>query len=334
MKKVLLLLGFHLAFVFSLFSQSKPLILHGFAQGTTYSITYFDVQQRDFKSSVDSILDNFNKSVSTYDTSSLISRVNRNDKNVITDKYFETCFQKSMEISKNTDGAFDITVGPLVNAWGFGPAKKQKVDSAIIDSLLKFVGYNLVELKGHNVIKKDPRVRIDFNAIAQGYSTDVISGFLESKGISKYIVEIGGEVYAKNKKNNGDPWKVGIEKPIDNPTSDNPLKAIVKLENMALSTSGNYRKFYIENGVKYSHEINPKTGFPARNTVLSASVFAGDCMTADAYATAFMVMGLERTVKFVSEHTEILVYLIYSDEKGNYKVFESDKLKKILEEAE
>jgi FAD:protein FMN transferase len=254
--------------------------------------------------------------------------------NVVTDKYFETCFNKSVEVSKNTDGAFDATVMPLVNAWGFGPKRKTRVDSTVIDSLLKFIGYKLIELKDNKVIKKDVRVQLDFNAIAQGYSTDLISEFLASKGISKYLVEIGGEVYAKHKKLNGDYWKVGIEKPEENIATTNPLKAIVRLKNKALSTSGNYRKFYVENGIKYSHEINPKTGYPAHNTLLSASVFAKNCITADAYATAFMVMGLEKTIKFLTKNPNIEVYLIYSNTDGNYLIYESEGLKKILAEAQ
>jgi FAD:protein FMN transferase len=317
-----------------LFSQVNPIKINGRTQGTTYSITYFDKKQRNFQTDIDKLLSDFSSSLSSYDSTSVLSRVNRNDPDVSIDNYFKVCFDRSMEISQNTDGAFDITVGPLVRAWGFGNKRKSKVDSTVIDSLLNFVGYRMVECKEGKIIKKDQRVTLDFNAIAQGYSVDVVSQFLGSKGIKNYLVEIGGEVFAKNTKPNGDQWKVGIEQPENNPNSSNPLMAIVKLKNKALSTSGNYRKFYIENGIKYSHEINPKTGYPARNTLLSASVFAGDCMSADAYATAFMVMGLEKTIKFVSEHKEVLVYLIYSDENGKYKVFESEELNKILEKAE
>jgi FAD:protein FMN transferase len=315
-------------------SQSEPIAISGFAQGTTYHIKYYDEKNRDLQKEIDQLLDNFNKSVSLYDSTSIISRVNNNEKNVVLDEYFKACFNKSMDVSKTTDGAFDATVGPLVSSWGFSYKQKIKMDSLTVDSILKFVGYNLVEIKNGKVVKKDPRVKLDFNALAQGYSVDLVSRFLDSHNISNYLVEIGGEVYAKGKKSNGDFWTVGVEKPENNPENQNPLIATVKLENKALNTSGNYRKFYIENGVKYSHEINPKSGYPAHNSLLSATVLADDCMTADAYATAFMVMGLEKSIKFLSEHKELMGYLIYTDEKNNYKIYESAGFKEILTEEE
>ena len=315
------------------FAQKKLIKIEGATQGSSYHISYYDDQDRDLEEGVNQILRDFDKSVSTYDPNSIISRVNRAEKNVVVDKYFKDCFLKAMEVSKNTDGAFDATVGPLVNAWGFGPGKKLKMNQRIIDSLLKFVGYNLVELKGDSVIKKDPRVYLDFNAFAPGYSVDVVSKFLESKGITSYIVEIGGEVFARNKKDDGDYWKVGIEKPIDNPGSSNPLKAIAKLENKSIATSGNYRKFYLEDGKRYSHHIDPKTGYPTKNNLLSVSVLANDCVSADAYATGILVMGMEKALIFLNNHPEFEVYLIYSDDKGNYKVYESRGLKKYISDA-
>ena len=322
------------AIVWNTYSQSEPITISGFAQGTTYHVKYYDEKNRDFKNEIEQLLDNFNKSVSLYDSTSIISRVNNNEENVILDEYFKVCFNKSMDVSKTTDGAFDATVGPLVSSWGFSFKKKIKMDSLTVDSILKFIGYNLVEIKNGKVVKNDPRLKLDFNALAQGYSVDLVSRLLDSKNIPNYIVELGGEVYTKGKKSNGDYWTVGIEKPENNPENLNPLIANVKLENKALNTSGNYRKFYIENGIKYSHEINPKNGYPAHNSLLSATVLADDCMTADAYATAFMVMGLERSIKFLSEHKELMGYLIYSDEKNNYQIFESPGFKEILTETE
>ncbi len=318
----------------SIFSEQDPIKIDGYAQGSTYHITYFDTKNRDFKPQIEKILADFDKSVSTYLPTSIISRVNSNEKNVKVDKYFIDCFNKAKEVWKNTDGAFDPTVYPLVNAWGFGPGKKQKIEKAIIDSILPFVGFNLIELKGKTVIKKDPRVALDFNAFAQGYSVDVVSAFLNSKNITSYIVEIGGEVFAKGKKTNGDYWTIGIEKPIDNKESENPLKATVKLENLAVSTSGNYRRFIIEDGVKYAHHLDPKTGYPAKNNLLSASVFAKECITSDANATGILVMGLEKAKEFLKVHTELQAYLIYSDDKGNYQVYETPGLKSILAETE
>jgi thiamine biosynthesis lipoprotein len=332
MKRIVCMLGF-ICFKAFAFSQ-EPIKIEGEAQGSTYHISYFDSKNRDLQPEIEKILADFDKSVSTYLPTSIISRINSNQKNVIVDKYFIACFNKAKEVWKNTDGAFDPTVYPLVNAWGFGPGKKQKIEKAIIDSMLQFVGFDLIELKGNKVIKKDPRVALDFNAFAQGYSVDVVSEFLNSKGLNSYIVEIGGEVYAKGKKPNGDNWTIGIEKPIDNKESTNSLKAIVKLENLAIATSGNYRRFVVEDGIKYAHHIDPKTGYPTRNNLLSASVFAKECISSDANATGILVMGLEKAKAFLEQHKELQVYLIYSDDKGNYQVFESPGLRSILSEEE
>ena len=334
MKKI----GYTFSFIFLCITfinaQQEPIRIEGLAQGSTYHITYFDKEKRDFQPEIEKILADFDLSVSTYIPNSIISRINSNDKNVIVDKYFITCFNKAKEVWKNTSGAFDPTVYPLVNAWGFGPGKKQKIEKQKIDSILKFVGFDLIKLKGNKVIKKDARVALDFNAFAQGYSVDVVSEFFNSKGVNSYIVEIGGEVYAKGKKPNGDNWKIGIEKPIDNKESSNAYKAFVKLENLAIATSGNYRRFVIEDGVKYHHHIDPKTGYPSKNNLLSVSVFSKECISSDANATGILVMGLDKAKEFLAIHPELQAYLIYSDDKGNYQVYESLGLKPILVEAE
>lgn len=328
-----------LIFVFVLFStvinaQQQAIKIEGEAQGTTYHITYFDTANRDFKPEIVQILKDFDLSVSTYIPNSIISKINSNQPNVEVDKYFVACFKKAKEVWKNTDGAFDPTVYPLVNAWGFGPGKKQKIEPHKIDSILKFVGFDLIKLKGKHIVKKDSRVQLDFNAFAQGYSVDVVSEFLNSKGITAYVVEIGGEVYAKGKKPDGGNWTVGIEKPIDNKESANDLKAMVSLENLAIATSGNYRRFIIEDGVKYAHHIDPKTGYPTKNNLLSVSIFAKECISSDANATGVLVMGLEKAKLFLAAHPELQAYLIYSDEKGNYQEYVTRGLKSILKEAE
>ncbi|MBS1636998.1 MAG: FAD:protein FMN transferase [Bacteroidetes bacterium] len=316
----------------AIFAQ-EPVFIEGLAQGSSYHITYFDDQNRDFQPDIEKILQDFDQSVSTYVPTSIISRINANEKNVVVDKYFIACFNKAKEVWKNTNGAFDPTVYPLVNAWGFGPGKKQKIEKSRIDSILKFVGFDLIKLKGNKIIKKDPRVALDFNAFAQGYSVDVVSEFLNSKGIGSYLVEIGGEVYAHGKKPNGDNWTVGIEKPIDNKESQNDLKAIVKLENLAIATSGNYRRFTVVDGVKYAHHIDPKTGYPTMNNLLSASIFAKECISSDANATGVLVMGLEKAKEFLKQHPELQAYLIYSDDKGNYQVYQTPGLESIVSEA-
>jgi FAD:protein FMN transferase len=336
MKRIGSILSIFLFYSISLFSQEvrEPIRIEGVAQGTTYHITYFDNQNRDFKPEIEKILKDFDLSVSTYIPNSIISRINSNEKNVVVDKYFIACFKKAKEVWKNTNGAFDPTVYPLSNVWGFGPGKKEKIDKSKIDSILKFVGFQLIKLKGNTVVKKDPRVALDFNAFAQGYSVDVVSNFLNSKDIKSYIVEIGGEVYAKDKKPNGSNWTIGIEKPIDNKESENPIKAIVKLENLAIATSGNYRRYIIEDGVKYAHHIDPKTGYPTKNNLLSASLFAKECISSDANATGVLVLGLEKAKVFLQKHPEIQAYLIYSDENGNYQVYETPGIKAIVSEAE
>ena len=211
--------------------------------------------------------------------------------------------------------------------------KKQLLTAAMIDSLLHFVGYKMLKLEGNKIIKTKPQIMLDFNAIAQGYSVDVLADYLESKGHKNYLVELGGELKAKGKKNNED-WKVGIDQPSEMQQSvERKLEAIINLNNKALATSGNYRKFYEEGGQKFSHIIDPRTGYPAKQNLLSATVIADDCITADAYATAFMIMGLERSKEFLADNKDLNleVYFIY-DENGNWKTYASETLKKLIKE--
>ena len=274
-------------------------------------------------------------SLSTYVPASIISGINKNDTAVIVDDHFINVFNQSIEVSEKTNGLFDVTVAPVINAWGFGFTKKANVDSVMIDSLLEFIGYKMVKLEGKKLVKQKPQSMLDFNAIAQGYTVDVLATYLESKGITNYLVELGGEVRAKGKKNKDKYWTVGIDQPNEIPTDGRPLQAIIKLKDRALATSGNYRKFYVEDGKKYAHIIDPYTGYPAKHNLLSATVLANDCMTADAYATAFMVMGLEKSKHFLSEHKELQleVFFIY-DEKGVWKTYNSETLKEWIEEIE
>ncbi|HEY0732834.1 MAG TPA: FAD:protein FMN transferase [Chitinophagaceae bacterium] len=308
--------------------NDKPVQLIGEAQGTTYSITYFSDGNISYKNDVDSILKSIDQSLSTYVPNSIISKINKNDTTVVVDRYFTDVFNKALEISTLTDGAFDITVAPIVNAWGFGFTKKAEVDSAMIDSLIQYVGYKRIRLDNQKVIKPAPEVMLDFNAIAQGYTVDLLASFLESKRIRNYMIELGGEVKTKGKKKDNTPWKIGIDQPNETETNGRPLQAIIQLENQALATSGNYRKFYIENGKKYAHIIDPKTGYPVNHNLLSATVIAKDCMTADAFATSFMVMGMEKAKQFLSEHKNLglEVFFIY-EENGSLLTFFSDSLK-------
>ena len=313
--------------------KNKTIRIAGNAQGTTWQITWLSENNSNYKEAIDSILKRIDLSLSTYVPTSIISRINKNDTGVIVDDYFMAVFKKSIEVSEKTKGLFDVTVAPVINAWGFGFTKKAAIDSAMIDSLLNFVGYKMVQLEGKKLVKEKSQSMLDFNAIAQGYTVDVLASFIESKGITNYLVELGGEVKAKGKKNNDKNWTVGIDQPNEIPTDGRPLKAIVKLNDRALATSGNYRKFYIEDGKKYAHIIDPYTGYPAKHNLLSATVLAADCMTADAYATAFMVMGLEKSKQFLaaSKELQLEVFFIY-DEKGVWKTYSSETLKQWIEE--
>ena len=308
----------------------------GFIQGSTYSVVFENtrnINPADLRSKVEKILHDFDLSLSVYNDSSIISRLNRNE-NVVPDSFFVEVFNKSAKIYKMTNGAFDITVAPLVRAWGFGPHGHKNFSESKRDSLLKLVGMNKVSLVDGKLVKSDPRVTLDVNAIAQGYSVDVICHFFDSMGIRNYLVEIGGEVRSKGKKA-GSFWRIGIDKPVDNNMSPGEtLQAIIKISDKALATSGNYRKFYIENGIKYSHEIDPKTGYPAKNTLLSASIIADDCAMADGIATACMVMGKDKSIEFLGNHPEFEAYLVFSDETGNFKTWTTEILKKNIEEEQ
>ena len=323
----LLALIFSAVFLSFRYRQAAFMAVDGFTQGTTYHIVLkqplrllLKGRPPVTKEEIDSLLHRFDLSLSSYVPASVISRINRNDPTVRTDTFFNVCYRASERIWRETNGAFDITVGPLVDAWGFGPEGPEPVDSAIIDSLRQFVGMEKVKLVGDRVIKSDPRIRLDVNAIAQGYSVDVVGAYLEKKGIRSYLVEIGGELKAKGRKGPGDPWKIGVDKPVDNNNIPGEnLQVVLKLHDKALATSGNYRKFYEKNGVKYGHEIDPHTGYPARNRLLSVTVLTDECILADGYATAFMVMGLEKSKAFVEARDDLDAYFVYSDDQGNFR---------------
>lgn len=307
----------------------------GFIQGTTYSMKYQKhrgINPDSLKAKVEGILHKFDMSLSLYVDSSILSRANRNE-DVILDSFFLEAFRKSADIYKLTEGAFDITVGPLVRAWGFGPDSHRSFSEVKKDSLLRLVGMYKVSVQEGKLLKADPHISLDFNAIAQGYSVDIISRYFNSLGFENYLIEIGGEVRVKGDKG-GQFWKIGIDKPADNnnlPGGD--LEAVIRLKDRSLATSGNYRKFYVENGVKYSHTIDPKTGYPARNRLLSATIVADECATADGIATACMVMGKEKAVQFLSSHPEYEGFFVYSDDNGNFLTWTSEKLMDFVSET-
>ena len=299
-----------------------PVKVEGKTMGTTYHITYFDKNSRDFKNSIDSLLVVVNKSINNYDSTSEVSRFNKSKVGIAVKlPYFLPPVEKSHEIFQASEGAFDPTVMPLVNAWGFGAGKRINPDSAQVDSIKTFVGFEKIRLSKDSLWKSDPRVQLDFGGIGQGYGADVITDFLKSKGISNMLVELGGEGMAVGKNlKTGKAWEIGILDP--NSTYENQFfKAYVSLTDKSFTTSGNYFNYREIDGKKYSHTIDPETGFPAQHAILSASIFATDCATADAWGTAFMVMGHEKAIELAKNHPELEVLFMYSNPEGKVETF-------------
>ncbi len=325
-------------FFLVLISSCKPkkdMVLNkyiGETQGTYYAITYYSVDSLNLQTQIDSLLHRFDSSLSTYKPNSIISRMNQNDSSARADENILTVWNKAMYVSEVSEGAFDITIAPLVNAWGFGFTTRMKVNPHIVDSLLPLVGYKKVKMVDGKVEKLDPRMKFDFNAIAQGYAVDVVGRFLESNNVDNYLVDIGGEVLAKGQKIDGSAWNVAIETPSKNAEDERKIEVVLKLNNKAISTSGNYRKFYEENGVRYSHTINPATGYPVQHTLLSTSVIASDCMTADAFATVFMVWGIEKSKAFLKKQKDLDAYFIFVDSLGQNKSFHTPGFDNIISE--
>lgn len=318
--------------IYSCQREGKIVKFGGEAQGTYYAVTYVDAEGRNFQDSIDVILKKFDTSCSIYKPNSIISRFNNNDPTAKADQNFTTVFNKAIEVSEKSGGAFDITVGQLVKAWGFSIKGKIKMDAHKVDSLKQYVGYKKVKLENGKVIKQNPNIQLDFNAIAQGFSSDVLARFLETKGIKNYLIDVGGEVLGRGKKPDGSIWSVGIERPASDSLQKQQLEAIITLDNRALSTSGNYRKYFIKDGIKYSHTIDPFTGYPVHHTLLAVSVLAENSITADAYGTAFLVMGMDKALNFIKRNSGIEAYFIYSDEKGTLKTQCSPGFSKIIKE--
>ncbi|RAJ31090.1 FAD:protein FMN transferase [Pedobacter cryoconitis] len=310
---VLLLLSF-----FVKRKEQQQYTLHGYAQGTDYSIKYYAESPLVSVAEVDSILLKIDSSMSLYKPYSLISKFNNATKALSIDAHFLCVINKSFEVYKATDGRFDITVAPLVQAWGFGPKPITVFpDSARIKELLKNVGMNLLEVKGNELFKKQPGVRIDLNGIAQGYSVDVVADYLLHKGITCFVVEIGGEIRMKGPKPDGTALRVGIEGPALNELSEPQIRHVISFKEGAVTTSGNYRKYLQAGGKKISHLINPKTGYPLDNQLISVTIFAKDALTADGYDNAVMAMSVEQALEFVSAKKNMEAYLIYHRKDGS-----------------
>ncbi|HKL91545.1 MAG TPA: FAD:protein FMN transferase, partial [Allomuricauda sp.] len=295
----------------------------GNALGTTYSIIYISDESLDYQQEIDSVFQVLNQSMSTYIPASDISKINDGDSTIVVDDMFREVFDVSSEVHKASNGYFDPTIGVLANAWGFGPGEQLELDSLRVDSLLRYVGWEKVQLNPDNTITKThPSIRFDFNAVAKGYAIDRLGSMLDEKGIKNYLVEVGGEVLAKGKNlDSGKQWTVGIDDP--QVETGRQLKQIVSLEDVAMASSGNYRKFRVdpETGEKYVHTIDPKTGYTKNSNVLATSVVAKTCAVADAYATSFMAMDLNDSKQVLENHDELEAYIIYLDKNGETQEF-------------
>lgn len=304
----------------------------GEALGTSYNIIYLMDEEVDYRKEIDSVFAVVNQSLSTYIPTSDISRINKGETTIEVDHMFREVFELSKEIHEATNGYFDPTVGNLVNAWGFGPEKQIVMDSAKVDSLLKYVGFNKVNITHEGIIEKeDSNIYFDFNAIAKGYAIDRVAVMLNDKGIQNFLVEVGGEIVAKGTnvvKNK--PWVVGIDDP--EATGDRELKLLINLENRALASSGNYRKFRVDSltGKKFVHTIDPITGYTKDSNTLGVTILAENCAIADAYATAFMAMDLDVAFKLISSNEKLEAYIVYLDDKGETKEFLTSGFKEVV----
>ena len=315
--------------------NEKVYLIEGEAQGSTYHIKYIAERDENLKPAIDSILEVIDRSMSTYRSDSAISKINQGDTTVVVDEHFRKVFEASQQIWQESEGLFDPTVGVLVNAWGFGKQKISEADLPTdkkIDSLRKYVGFDKVALTEKNLIKKRyTEILFDFNAIAQGYTSDVVANYLSVRGIKNYIVEIAGEMYLKGRNTVEDKsWTIGVENPLK-PLDDRDLVATIQFTNQGLATSGNYRKVWTDsNGRKYVHSINPLTGRATQSDVLSATVVAPSTMLADGYATMFMVMGLAKSKAFLEKHPDLAVLLVYSDDKHQEATYKTKSFEKLI----
>ena len=304
----------------------------GYIYGTIYHIIYESPAGEDLHEEIKLKLNGYNKIFSTFDSTSVISKVNNNQP-VELHELFVRCFERSMEISEITGGAFDITAGPMVNAWGFGPEARRQMTPDKIDSLKQITGYRMVKLEDGKIVKENPGMKLDMSAVAKGYTCDLIADFLDSKGCENFMVEIGGEIVARGTNEKGRTWTIGISRPDEMAFfASTDIQAKVKLPDNALATSGNYRNYYVEDGKKYAHTIDPKTGYPVQHSLLSTTVITDNCMDADAFATAFMVLGLEKSIEVAAEIPGIKVYFIYAAEDGSHKYYMSENFREHLSE--
>ena len=303
--------------------QPKKMVLQGLAQGSYYAVTYYDEQERNFQQEIDSIFHAVDMSVNLWVDSSVISKVNRNEEVVLDDIFIDN-FNIAQEAAKLSDGYFDPTISPIVAAWGFSYKHGDSITPQLIDSLKQLVDYRKVRIEDGKVIKENPAIQLDFNAIAQGYTSDMIASFLESRGVKDFLVDTGGEIMARGSKPNGQPWIVGIEKPADNWDSEQVVQTRIALRDKGLVTSGSTRKYVERNGKRYSHCIDPKTGYPVEHQLLSATVLAENSVWADALASICMVMGLEKSLPLIESMDGVEAYYIFANEKNELETYATE----------
>lgn len=301
--------------------------------GTYYSITYLHPKKTDLQQQIEEKFKEFDNSLSTFNPNSIISRINTNDASVTTDSFFEEMYNMAYQVSEQSNGAFDITVAPLVNAWGFGFGNHDHDISPNLDTIMPYIGFKKIRLENHSLIKENEHIMLDASAIAKGQSCDVIAKLLEENGCKNYMVEVGGEIMCKGLNPKGQKWHIGIDKPLDDPANeDAELQIILAISDVGLATSGNYRQFYVKDGKKYAHTIEPRTGYPVQHNLLSATVIASNCMQADAYATAFMVLGVDSSLQICNRFPDMDCFLIYVDEQGNNKTVYTEGFEKYFAE--
>ncbi|MDR0348382.1 MAG: FAD:protein FMN transferase [Tannerella sp.] len=318
--------------MFILTSCKQPKVYYeesGTVFHTFYQIKY--QSEMPLSKKIDAELQAFDLSLNPFNPHSLLAKVNRNEA-VDVDQWFADVFNKSQEVAERSGGMFDPTAAPFINLWGFGFERLDSVSQQVIDSLKTFVGYRKVRLEGTRIVKDDPRVLLNYSAIAKGYASHVIAALLEREGVENYMVEIGGEIAVKGVNPNGNCWQIAVSKPEDDSTmTKNEIQDTFALcDQCGFATSGNYRNFYVKDGKKYAHTINPHTGYPSEQNILSATVVAQDCMTADAYATAFMAMGLEQAVCLADQIPSLEYYLIYTDSIGRTQIRMSERIGQML----
>lgn len=334
MNKVILFVPLFILSVVSCSPRQEYMVIDGETQGTTYHIVVGGIpglERERLQHDISEVLDRVDHSLSIYNDSSIITAINSNRSN-LTDTLFREVLRIAAEVNTQSEGLFDITIGPLVKSWGFGTDASERFDPSLLDSLMRLVGMDKLHLEGERIIKSEPGIFIDVNAIAPGYTVDLLTALISRSGSSQFLVEVGGEVRTEgNKYGNG--WYVGIDAPVDgNMTPGADMQAKIRLDGRALATSGNYRRFYVEDGIKYAHTIDPRTGYPVRHTLLSATIVAPEAAVADAWATACMVAGREKAVEFIEKYDFLEGYLIWSDDNGDMQGWISEGLKELLTE--